>query len=247
MRHNLDIERHASKIYTQAMFEQLGQSMYKGFAFRVEEVEKDKIYVARHTNARRQKWSKVEFVVRVIGEKEEFDCECGLFAHMGMLCGHALKVMDYVGVTQLPSKHILKRWTRDARDILPEHLRHYQRDESHGKAITYRHSNLYILAMELVRLGDASSEAYVKLVSLFKENLAVMAPFEGNRDGLGLEDTMTGKKRREVEDNSPGDDTAHLLENGNPLAGLTAPSKKGKAGRPSTSREKAPYEDTGRR
>lgn len=42
--------------------------------------------------------------------------------------------------------------------------------------MTYRHSNLYILAMELVRLGDASSEAYEKLVTLFKQNLGVMAP-----------------------------------------------------------------------
>ncbi|XBH65510.1 hypothetical protein VPH35_119091 [Triticum aestivum] len=26
-----------------------------------------------------------------------FECECGQFAHMRMLCCHALKVMDYVG------------------------------------------------------------------------------------------------------------------------------------------------------
>lgn len=48
---------------------------------------------------------------------------------MGILCGHALKVMDYMGVTEIPKKHILKRWMKDARDVLPEHLRHYQRDE----------------------------------------------------------------------------------------------------------------------
>jgi hypothetical protein len=68
-------------------------------------------------------------------------------------------------------RHILKRWTRDARDVLPAHFRHYQRDESKGKTVTYRQSTLYILAIELVRLGDASSEAYEKLVVLFKENL----------------------------------------------------------------------------
>jgi hypothetical protein len=85
--------------------------------------------------------------------------------------------MDYVGVVEIPKRHILKRWTRDARDVLPAHLRHYQRDESKGKPVTYRHSTLYILAMELVRLGDASSEAYEMLVVLFKENLAFMAPF----------------------------------------------------------------------
>lgn len=66
-------------------------------------------------------------------------------------CGHALKVMDYVGVREIPNKHIL-RWTRDARDVLPENLRHYQLDQAAG---------------------------------LFKENLAVMAPFEETRDDLG--------------------------------------------------------------
>jgi hypothetical protein len=32
--------------------------------------------------------------------------------------------MDYVGVTEIPKKHILKQWMRDARNLLPEHLRH---------------------------------------------------------------------------------------------------------------------------
>lgn len=33
--HNLDIERHASKIYTWAMLEQFGQMIYSSFAYRV--------------------------------------------------------------------------------------------------------------------------------------------------------------------------------------------------------------------
>jgi hypothetical protein len=70
--------------------------------------------------------------------------------------------MDYVGVTEIPVKHILKRWTRDARDVLPDHLRHYQRDHAAGKNFTTRHSTLYIQAMELVRLGDTSAAAYEK-------------------------------------------------------------------------------------
>jgi hypothetical protein len=75
------------------MFEQFGEMLYKSFAYRVEEIEKGKLYLARHTNAdRRERWTKVEFEVRVMGKNEEFNCECGQFAHMGMLCGHALKV-----------------------------------------------------------------------------------------------------------------------------------------------------------
>jgi hypothetical protein len=75
------------------MFEQFGEMLYMSFAYRMEEIEKGKLYLVRHTNAdRRERWTKVEFEVRVIGENDEFDCECGQFAHMGMLCGHALKV-----------------------------------------------------------------------------------------------------------------------------------------------------------
>jgi hypothetical protein len=39
----LDIERHASKVYTRAMNEQFGQMLYRGFAYRVEEIEKGKL------------------------------------------------------------------------------------------------------------------------------------------------------------------------------------------------------------
>jgi hypothetical protein len=95
--------------------------------------------------------------------------------------------MDYVGVTEIPKKHILKQWMRDARNLLPEHLRHCV-TRLLEKKFTKRHSSLYIQAMELVRLGDTSAAASDKLAVLFKENLATMAPFEETRDGLGLED-----------------------------------------------------------
>lgn len=36
--HSLDIERHASKIYTRAMFKQFGKNIYMGFAYRVEDI-----------------------------------------------------------------------------------------------------------------------------------------------------------------------------------------------------------------
>jgi hypothetical protein len=158
-------------------------------------------------------------------------------------------VIDFIGIEEIPKKHILKRWTREARDILPAHLKHYQRDESRGRTVTYRHSTLYILAMELVRLGDSSTEAYEKLMSRFKKDLAVMAPYENVHDGMALEDRVTGSVRKHAETN--GDVLAGAPDEGaaglNPLAGLSAPCKKLKNGRPSSSREKARYEVSGKR
>jgi hypothetical protein len=46
VQHNLNIERHASKMYTRAMFEQFGEMFYRSLAYRVDEVEKGKLYRA---------------------------------------------------------------------------------------------------------------------------------------------------------------------------------------------------------
>ena len=63
-------------------------------------------------------------------------------------------------VPQIPSKHIMKPWTKDARDILPEELIQNQKDQGPPKSSTYRHSKLYMQALDIVQLGDANVEAY---------------------------------------------------------------------------------------
>uniref|UniRef100_A0ACD5V964 Uncharacterized protein n=1 Tax=Avena sativa TaxID=4498 RepID=A0ACD5V964_AVESA len=119
LRRNLPFEHHASKIYTHAMFKKFGEILYEAGAYHVEVIEKDKIYLTKYIGAeRRENWSKVAYEVKMIDNGESFVCECGQFAHTGLLCCHVLKVMEYVSVTQIPKKHIMKRWTRNARDIL---------------------------------------------------------------------------------------------------------------------------------
>jgi hypothetical protein len=93
LRVNLSVEKHASKIYTRAMFEQFGHNLYQAGAYRVEEVEKGKLYLAKHTKPhKREKWSRVVFEVKLVDDGELFECECGLFEHMGIVVCHAIKV-----------------------------------------------------------------------------------------------------------------------------------------------------------
>lgn len=49
---------------------------------------------------------------------------------------------------------------------------------------------MYMHAMELVRMGDTSVEAYEHLISLFKNCAAEMKPFAEIRDALGLQDRL---------------------------------------------------------
>jgi hypothetical protein len=91
---NVPIERHASKIYTKAMFEQFGQNLFESGYYWVEEVEVGRRYLARHVNSEtREKWSRVIYEVTIDENGGKFSCICGNFEHTGMLCCHCLKVL----------------------------------------------------------------------------------------------------------------------------------------------------------
>lgn len=131
---NLPIEIHASQIYTRAMFEKFGEMLYEGGSYVLTEVVARREYIAVHVKkVSRDKWSKNEFLVRVNEPADEFNCECGMFEHFGMVCSHALKVMIHLGLQEVPAKHVLKRWTKDARDILPPEFLRYQKDQGPAK------------------------------------------------------------------------------------------------------------------
>jgi hypothetical protein len=82
----------------------------------------------------------------------------------------------YLGVTKIPDAHVLKRWTRDARDVLPAHLAMYQKDTPAIHSKTFRHGLLHVSAMELVKLGDTNLETFKELMRHFAaEQKAVKA------------------------------------------------------------------------
>ncbi|KAK1668763.1 hypothetical protein QYE76_056922 [Lolium multiflorum] len=196
LRVNRAFERHASQVYTRAMFEKFGDILYEAGYYEVE--------------------------VEEIG-----------------------KIMDHLDVKKIPARHIVKRWTRDARDVLPDHLAHYQRDQLAKGTFTFRHSQLYLQALQLVRMGDTSVEAYEKLTSLFSDNIVTMQPYTEKPDGLGLVEQQKEKEKRAATMTIQKDKWVTRSENG--IDALKAPSKKRPAGRPSNSRDRAPYEGTSKR
>lgn len=56
-----------------------------------------------------------EYAVTFDSSSETISCSCMKFEYVGILCCHALKVLDYSNIRIVPSKYILKRWTKDAR------------------------------------------------------------------------------------------------------------------------------------
>lgn len=247
----LPIEKHAAKIYTRVMFEKFQEFLYKAMSYDVDEVEVGVRYVAKHVDCEtREKWCKSEYLVT--RSDDFFSCECFMYEHMGMLCSHVLKVLVHLRIKEIPDKHIMKRWTVDARDILPCHLVQYQKDSGLVKSFSYRHSQLYLNAMEMVRLGDTNVEAYQAALAVMKDSLPKIASLAVEGDGLGLEERTRAKKTRttvmqqgarvvDMLDRESGG-TAVSLDRS-----LLAPAKARSGGRPTSSRDKPPYEATSKR
>ncbi|XBJ03304.1 hypothetical protein VPH35_022491 [Triticum aestivum] len=143
----------------------------------------------------------------------------------------------------------MKRWTRDARDVLQSHLQIYQRDHADSRTMTHRHTALYVHAMELVRLGDASIEAYERGMKIIRDGISALAKYEDQRDGLGLEDRapLPNDEADQCEGANPKLGMDALELNVDTLAGLDAPEKRRKLGRPKNNHEKALYEELSKR
>lgn len=116
---------------------------------------------------------------------------------------------------------------------------------------------MYAQAMEVVRMGDARAEALQHMSAGMKALLESGAPLAEKRDGLGFEDRIGNVPSGR----SPGNGEVEFMINGSPgradsptrsasinaLHGLYAPDKQRGVGRPTNSREKAPYEGLSKR
>nr|GMC52828.1 protein FAR-RED IMPAIRED RESPONSE 1 isoform X1 [Ipomoea batatas] len=56
-----------------------------------------------------------DFTVFWNEKTSDTSCSCRLFEYKGILCRHIMIVLQMAGVYNIPSKYILKRWTKDAK------------------------------------------------------------------------------------------------------------------------------------
>ncbi|KAM0861808.1 hypothetical protein ACQ4PT_045662 [Festuca glaucescens] len=230
----LPIKVHASKIYTPNMFGLFQIHLFQSGSYIVREVIDGHRFTVKHVFAERiQKWSQTEYEVTADPDRGYFKCECKMYKHMGVLCGHALRVMISVGVTEIPECHIMKRWTRDAyRDMLA-HLTLYQKDSLAMKSTSFRHSALYRTAIEIVQMADTNPKSFEVAMTHFLDAIPILSETSKIKDGLGLEERVQAARRVEP---------SIIFESSTLRPDFVAPPKRKELGRPTTTRNKPGYE-----
>ncbi|KAG0544599.1 hypothetical protein BDA96_02G289700 [Sorghum bicolor] len=112
LKSDLRILRHAARIYTPAIF--------KVFEEQVMQTLNCDLFYCGDSNAEKEYKIKVygkEHVVKFSASEVMVKCSCKKFEFVGILCCHALKILDINNIKKIPEQYILNRWTADAKVV----------------------------------------------------------------------------------------------------------------------------------
>lgn len=111
------VERHAAAIYTKGIYLKFLTELVNATAFKVIEVEKERVYdLNKHTWYRKTEFTREMFRVNVDLVTGSFQCFCGKFERDGIVCCHILRLFTQFNITQIPDKLIVDRWTISFRE-----------------------------------------------------------------------------------------------------------------------------------
>ncbi|BAS88739.1 Os04g0354200 [Oryza sativa Japonica Group] len=247
------IEIHASQVYTRAVFQLFSEELTDSLSYMVKPGEDESTVQVVRMNSQ-ESFLRKEYQVSCDLEREEFSCVCKMFEHKGILCSHILRVLVQYGLSRIPERYILKRWTKDARDTIPPHLHGYKDDVDASQSRSYRHVMLNRKTVEVAKIAN-------KDVQTFKMAMTVMNKLlEDMKNQLSLDDgdnsreapkrAARHKSRSTVltedgnEEVGGGDEDSEYDvpsedEGGNLTADILPPLKKKSRGRPKVNRYKS--------
>ncbi|PKI48479.1 hypothetical protein CRG98_031101 [Punica granatum] len=98
----------------------------------------------------------------------EVCCICSCFNFYGYLCRHALCVLNFNGVEEIPSKYILPRWKKDYKRV---HIPELRSGDANVGDRAQRFNQLFRSALQIVEEGVISLEHYKAALQTFEESL----------------------------------------------------------------------------
>jgi hypothetical protein len=105
----------ASKLYTPIIFEAFQSQYVRSMTACTKVLDGNNEYLVATGSLGEE--LVLEEECKVIGNPldQSVVCSCNLFNKTGIICAHALKVLDLMNIKSLAAQYILKRWTRQAR------------------------------------------------------------------------------------------------------------------------------------
>ncbi|KAI6668326.1 hypothetical protein NL676_019363 [Syzygium grande] len=118
------MEKEAERFYTRTIFKMFQEEFIDSLTLAVEEINSTE--TLRMFQLIEKGSTKTQTLSSRKAQTVKFDpsdltlaCSCGKFESVGILCVHALKVLIFMNIFKIPSRYLVKRWTKSAKDSLP--------------------------------------------------------------------------------------------------------------------------------
>ncbi|XP_026460404.1 protein FAR1-RELATED SEQUENCE 5-like isoform X1 [Papaver somniferum] len=113
LRFRMCIEEDATLVYTKIIFTKFQEQLTECFSYSHERVNKSGTLSTYQVS--RVGYAHKHRTVIFDSFNKSAQCSCLLYEFAGYLCRHILKVFVVENVQNLPTQHVLKRWTKDAK------------------------------------------------------------------------------------------------------------------------------------
>ncbi|XP_010257333.1 PREDICTED: protein FAR1-RELATED SEQUENCE 5-like isoform X2 [Nelumbo nucifera] len=147
----------ASKVYTHAVFEKFQEEYKKFLACDITccgEVGTVSFYKVT------MEGKPHEHMVTYDSANETLECSCKKFEFDGVLCCHAIKVLNHRNLKVVPQRYILKRWTKFAKVGIVENVHGSAYDVDPNLELLGRYQDVYHRFVKVAERAAESKEAY---------------------------------------------------------------------------------------
>lgn len=156
-------EKQASTLYTDAIFKKFQVEVLGVVSCHLKKESEDEATINFRVDDFEERQN---FLVSWNKSTMDICCICRSFEYRGFLCKHAILVLQMSGVSNIPSRYILKRWTKGAKIN--------QAVDKVSKSLHYRVQRFNDLCKQAIKLGkegSLSKEAYDIAVRTLEEVL----------------------------------------------------------------------------
>lgn len=155
---NVVLLKHSSEIYTPRAFEVFQQGYEKSLNVVVNLCSEDGSLFEYKANKFGQTR---EYNLTFNSSDDTVTCSCKKFEYVGFLCSHALKVLDQQNIKVVPSRYILKRWTKDARLGSATECNEFTMQDNPKIIIASRYKDLCRKILTISARASESEEAFL--------------------------------------------------------------------------------------
>ena len=159
----------AGNIYTPKTFEEFQEEYEEYLGTCVKNLKEGLYVVTNYDNNNNNNNNKERMVIGNLMD-QKVACDCRKFETHGILCSHALKVLDVMNIKLIPQHYILKRWTRDARLGSNQDLRGRPIELDIKAHFMRRYNELCPQMVKLINRASKSHETYTFLSKVFEES-----------------------------------------------------------------------------